>query len=251
MASSLQPPAGTRESAGPGLTSPAEGPQRSVSRSALAEAIGRACAIHAQIASFEEGLGRCDAIIAAVAPARGALEDLEKADHEKVRQWAVAGARGVPPARDEERIRAAASAWEKAKAEGDAAARAREAILAALRPHLVARDQEGAAVAALVRRVVCEEADGLVTAMRDLELRRAKLRAEVAGLMFHLQMEGARGGTSATKLANDLRNKLAVDPVETTDAEAKRAASAWLDFAVRLRSDADARFASTIQPKGN
>jgi hypothetical protein len=206
----------------------------------LAAAIERARGVDAQIASIEEGLRRCDAIIAAVAPARAALEELEKADHERVRQWAIAGAKGSPPARDEERVRAATTAWEKAKAEGDAAARARETILGTLRPHLAARDQEGAAIAALVRRVSTEEVEAILVAMADLERRRASLRAEVAGLMHYLHMAGLRGDLSATKQANDLRNRLAAEPLETTEDEVKRAAHRWADLSVRLRGDADA-----------
>jgi hypothetical protein len=213
----------------------------SAARQELAAAIERARGVDAQISECEAGLARCDAIIARVAPARAALEELEKADHERVREWAVAGAKGAPPARDEERIRALTTTWEKAKAEGDAAARARETILGTLRPHLVARDQEGAAIAALVRRVLLDEADALLAALADLERRRAALRGEVAGLMFHLQMEGLRGDLSATKQANDMRSRLARDPVETTDAEVKRATSRWADCQVSLRSDPNAK----------
>ncbi len=225
------------------LVAPAPSPAPPPDRDALGAAHAEVAALSAKIDKVVAALNRCRAITAAVPAARAVYDAVEQTYSEAVQCWAVSGAEGEAPPRDEPAFTAARASLSRAETAAEAAAKGQAAIERELSGLRARNAAAASALGAIVRRIELAEAARLFAELDALESRRAALRASVAALMGILSLAGMRGDNEAARRANDLRVRLANSPPECSDAAVRDAGKAWSNFRTRLEAgDLTAQF---------
>lgn len=211
-------------------------PALSPARQALANARKARAAVGSVMEAAATARARADRLIAAPAPLKAKLAELERAAGAVVEAWARSGTAGAPtlPGGDDldalrREIVEAERVAEAARAAIPALSRDTESAQAAVRETI---DQMREAAAA----VLMEHADEMIAELIEVDRRAATIRGQLRGLRHHFQLDGMRGNAAAGALGEAIRRKTP-QPIAMTDTEAERIAAAWSRFADRLLGD--------------
>ncbi len=211
-------------------------PELSPARQALASARKVRAAASSILETAATAQQRAERLLAAPAPLKARLAELERSAAGIVEAWARGGTGGSPtlPGGDElDGLRRDINEAERV------AEAAKAAIPALARDIAAAQSSAGAAVDRMreaAAAIMIEEADTMVAELIETERRAATLRGHLRALQHHFQLDAARGNRGVAGFPDLIRKKLP-ERILMTDPEVQRVAPKWTAYAERLLAD--------------
>ena len=212
-------------------------PELSPTRQALASARKVRAAASSILETASGAQQRAERLLAAPAPLKARLAELERSAAAVIETWARNGTGGTPtlPGGDE---------LDGLRREINEAERVAEAALAETIPAL-ARDiaaAQSSAQAAIdhmreaAAAILVEEAAAMVAELIETERHAATLRGHLRALQHHFQLDAMRGNKGVVSFPDLIRKKVP-ERIAMTDQEIQRVAPKWTAYAERLLAD--------------
>ena len=206
----------------------------SPARQALASARkvrAAASSIHESATAAQQ---RAERLLAAPAPLKAKLAELDREASAAVEAWARAGTGGSPDASGRRRPPTPRAAI---LAKPSACAEAARAAIPSLAADIAAAQSSASAAVDRMREaaaaILVEEADTMVTELIETERRAATLRGHLRALQHHFQLDAMRGNKGVVGFPDLIRKKVP-ERIVMTDPEIQRIAPKCTAYAERF-----------------
>lgn len=211
-------------------------PELSPARQALASARKVRAAASSILETAATAQQRAERLLAAPAPLKARLAELERSAAGVVEAWARNGTGGSPTLPGGDELNDLRRQIADAERVADAA---RSAIPALARDIAKAQADAQAAIDRMreaAAAILVEEADAMVAELIDAERRAATLRGHLRALQHHFQLDAMRGNKGVVGFPDLIRKKVP-ERIGPTEPEMQRVATRWTTYAERLLAD--------------
>jgi chromosome segregation ATPase len=211
-------------------------PELSPARQALANARKVRAAASSILETASAAQQRAERLLAAPAPLKARLAELERSAAGIVEAWARGGTGGSPmlPGGDE------LDGLRRDINEVERVAEAARAAIPALAKDIAAAQSSAQAAVDHMREaaaaILVEEADAKVAELIETERRAATLRGHLRALQHHFQLDAMRGNRGVAGFQDLIRKKVP-ERIGPTEPEMQRIATRWTAYAERLLAD--------------
>lgn len=211
-------------------------PELSPARQALASARKVRAAASSILETAATAQQRAERLLAAPAPLKARLAELEREAAAAVEVWARGGSGGTPtlPGSDE------TDTLRREIGEAERVAEAARAAIPALARDIATAQADAQAAIDHMREaaaaILVEEADAMVVELIETERRAATLRGHLRALQHHFQLDAMRGNRGVAGFQDLIRKKVP-ERIGPTEPEMQRVATRWTAYAERLLAD--------------